>query len=132
MKRLLNLLASLRRPRRRPAHPPRLTARLHLENLEGRLVPSASKLPLSPAALGPVLAAPEATGGAPTIPISPDRPVHGYKWRKPWWAYYGNGGAAPVAAVKVVIAETQPVSLHVPPHEPPAPPTVAALGAGLL
>jgi hypothetical protein len=125
MKRLLNLLASLHRRRRRPAQPPRRHISLQLETLEGRLVPSAARLPLPAPALAPALAAPETTGGAVTAPVGTEQCVHGYKWRRPH-PWDGQSGTGPAIALKVIIAETPPVSLHISPPEPPAPATVAA------
>ena len=69
----------------RPDHAPR--ARLHLESMEVRLVastsPVASVAPVAAATVTPTPVAADNQGGI--IPISPDRPVHGYKWRpRPW------------------------------------------------
>jgi hypothetical protein len=108
MKKLLkNLLASFRR---RPDLARR--ARLNVERLEAREALSAAPLALPGPTLAPALVAPalhaDSTGGLGPI-ATPDRPVHGYKWRRPHpWvatpaAHIGNPGGA---LGDVVIADT--------------------------
>jgi hypothetical protein len=92
----------------RAAHPKR--AALHVEGLEERLalataVPSLPVPLTTPALTAPPVVHTDGTGG-PTL-ADPDRPVHGYKWRRPRpWSYAlagsGQSGAEQSPALVVV------------------------------
>jgi hypothetical protein len=73
--------------------------RLRLEGLEDRLALSGGPLPTgTPLPPPAALVAPSTPG---SIVISPERPVHGYKWR-PWWPRAENASTGEQA---VVVAE---------------------------
>src|SRR5262245_54479820 len=84
---LTSLMTVLQKFDKRPS-PPNQARRvcLSLEAMEDRMLPSTAAPILAvapaPAALtGPIAIQTDGTGGLPVA--APDRPVHGYKWRRP-------------------------------------------------
>jgi hypothetical protein len=82
---LSSLFAILAGSRQVPrAARPRSRVRLHLETMEGRLVPAVITNPAPALVTSPVLTSDHTlTARNPGGPVQPDTPVHGYKWRRP-------------------------------------------------
>jgi hypothetical protein len=84
---------------------------LRLEAMEDRMLPStaapALALAAAPAALtGPIAMHADGTGGQPVA--TPDRPVHGYKWRRPWPWEVTSGESTQVALKTFVVDQPFP------------------------
>ncbi len=94
----------------RPSTPQARRLTLRVESLDQRLVPStvAPKAVIPPATPALIASSPvptESTGGQPVA--EPDKPVHGYKWRRPRWPYQiETAGSAQEKLVVVVAAQT--------------------------
>jgi hypothetical protein len=100
---LKNLATGVARPsRQRAAARPKRRTCLNVEMLEERLALSSSPLGGS-SLLAPPVAAPMAQTASGIGVILPDRPVHGYKWRRPPW--YPWDGSAPGSTPAQTIAD---------------------------
>ena len=124
---LLRLADFLRKPgRRRPLpRPPCRRASLRLEGLEDRLALSTTVPGLAAPLTAPALvAAPvlhDGTGITPPIGVSPEKCVHGYKWRPPRRYPYvvlhqAGTEATPMMQQANPVASLPFRDLHPPPH----------------